>query len=164
MKYGIEIDALLSVYLKTFSWNHNQIKAQYGCCVIKGKDGIWRAASSHCKHPDWRPCSTLVRRCPQTYKVYLFCTKDVVLDILNQTTQTIRRETKSHFGLIMKIFRLIWAIISSHNNVSNINESTFRGYDQLSAYWRSFPAHFSSTRELSVTFLLFKQGIHLSYF
>lgn len=69
--------------------------------------------------------------------------------LIIQLSWTKRREPKKHFGLSMKTFKTISAIISKHSNASKINAITFYSYGQRSRIEWVFTAHLKSTRELS---------------
>lgn len=85
-------------------------------------------------------------------------------NLVVQLNWTMKREAKKHFGLSMKTFKTISAIISNNRNDSNINAITFcsSGQQSLHIEW-VYTAHLKSTRELSISFPLFKQEIHFIY-
>lgn len=81
-----------------------------------------------------------------------------------QLSWTKRRKQKEHFGLRIRTFETISAIISKHRNASNINAIIFSccGQQSLHIEW-VFTAPLKWTRELCIRFLFFRQESLLSY-
>ena len=75
-----------------------------------------------------------------------------------------KNKLEEHIGLSMKTCKTISVIISKQRDASNINAAAFCIFAQQSLHieW-VFTVHLKSTRELSIRFLLLKQGIHFSY-